>query len=593
MSATKPQRWLRRWLVGAVITLITVMTTVTLPQADAQGLAQEVVNPGREAAKTTSTNAGSYEVAPVRILGIPAIVVASPQIHNSNEVVKARRRADLIEGNLRLLYAPQTLCSRAEQLSEELLESLVLGGPTQQRLCSGDPWVVRGGADQLKIETTPGPAGTVVLRARLPQRPVPLPLLTVTAADGQLHGMEPEQLAEQWRQVLQRRLLHARRTMQPNQRKLRLRITAALELVLLVGTLLSLKLWSHQRRRLGALQDEAFANHQRQNSSPVRLLWMSRLTFLVILLELLAMLGLAVAAMPGGIPLALALMLQPMEILLKTAAVVGCVLTARLLYRLLLRQWRSNPNVPWEQLARRRQRYSNLLQAGQRLLNLGGFLVLLGLVISGIPGIGSTPLSTWLAGGAVLGALALVFQSLLRDFVAGIVTLLEDHYAVNDWVEVEGLEGNVEDVGVLVTVLRCLDQRVVVIPNSRCERLINHTRIRSGVEMLVHLPPANPQLERALAVVREEAAAFAADPQWQDVLLEAPNVRGVKRVTPVAVELSILLTTHAGDQWAAERALLARIVERFEHEGLSLAQLSTLLPGDQWATSAQPIQAQK
>jgi small conductance mechanosensitive channel len=322
-------------------------------------------------------------------------------------------------------------------------------------------------------------------------------------------------------------------------------------------------------------------------------LWMSRLTFLVILLELLAMLGLAVAAMPGGIPLALALMLQPMEILLKTAAVVGCVLTARLLYRLLLRQWRSNPNVPWEQLARRRQRYSNLLQAGQRLLNLGGFLVLLGLVISGIPGIGSTPLSTWLAGGAVLGALALVFQSLLRDFVAGIVTLLEDHYAVNDWVEVEGLEGNVEDVGVLVTVLRCLDQRVVVIPNSRCERLINHTRIRSGVEMLVPLPPANPQLERALAVVREEAAAFAADPQWQDVLLEAPNVRGVKRVTPVAVELSILLTTHAGDQWAAERALLARIVERFEHEGLSLAQLSTLLPGDQWATSAQPIQAQK
>ena len=94
-------------------------------------------------------------------------------------------------------------------------------------------------------------------------------------------------------------------------------------------------------------------------------------------------------------------------------------------------------------------------------------------------------------------------------------------------------------------------------------------------------------------MVREEAAAFAADPQWQDVLLEAPNVRGVKRVTPVAVELSILLTTHAGDQWAAERALLARIVERFEHEGLSLAQLSTLLPGDQWATSAQPIQAQK
>ena len=565
--------------------LITVISTVTWPQAEAQGLAAETLNPGREAAKTTSTNAGSYEVAPVRILGIPAIVVASPQIHNSNAVVEARRRADLIEGNLRLLYAPQTLCSQAEQLSEELLESLVLGGPSHQRLCSGDPWVVRGGADQLTIETEQGPSGTVVLRARLPQRPVPLPLLTVTAADGQLHGLEPTQLAEQWRQVLQRRLLHARRTMQPNQLKLRLRLTAALELVLLAGTLLSLKLWSHQRRQLSALQDEAFANHQQQRSSPVRLLWLSRLTFVLVLLELLAMLGLAVAAMPGRIPLALALMLQPLEILLKSAAVVGCVLTARLLYRLLLRQWRSNPNVPWEQLARRRQRYSNLLQAGQRLLNLGGLLVLVALVISGIPGISSTPLSTWLAGGAVLGALALVFQSLLRDFVAGLVALLEDHYAVDDWVEVDGLAGNVEDVGVLVTVLRCLDQRVVVIPNSRCDRLINHTRIRSGVELLIPLPPANPQLEKALALVREETNGFAADPVWQSVLLAPPAVRGVKRVTPVAVELSVLLTTHAGDQWAAERALLARIVQRFEREGVALAQLTTLLSGPEPATA--------
>jgi small conductance mechanosensitive channel len=377
--------------------------------------------------------------------------------------------------------------------------------------------------------------------------------------------------------------------MQPDQRRLRLRLTAVLELVLLAGTLLSLKLWSHQRRKLSALQDEAFANHEQQPQSAQRLLWLSRLTFLLVLLELLAMLGLAMAAMPGHIPLALALMLQPLEILLKSAGVVGSVLTARLLYRLLLRQWRTNPNVPWEQLARHRQRYSNLLQAGQRLLNLSGLLVLVALVVSGIPGISSTPVSTWLAGGAVLGALALVFQSLLRDFVAGLVALLEDHYAVGDWVEVDGLAGNVEDVGVLVTVLRCLDQRVVVIPNSRCDRLINHTRIRSGVELLIPLPPANPQLEKALALVGEETNSFAADPLWQSVLLAPPAVRGVKRVTPVAVELSVLLTTHAGDQWAAERALLARIVQRFEREGIALAQLSTLLPGPEASTAPPAI----
>lgn len=64
------------------------------------------------------TSLGSYEVAPVRILGVPAIVVASPLVHASGEVVAAMQRAELIEGNLRLLYAPQSLCNQAEQLSE-------------------------------------------------------------------------------------------------------------------------------------------------------------------------------------------------------------------------------------------------------------------------------------------------------------------------------------------------------------------------------------------------------------------------------------------------------------------------------------------
>jgi small conductance mechanosensitive channel len=156
--------------------------------------------------------------------------------------------------------------------------------------------------------------------------------------------------------------------------------------------------------------------------------------------------------------------------------------------------------------------------------------------------------------------LAFVFQGLLRDFFAGLVVLLED-------------------VGVLVTSLRCLDQRVVVIPNSRCDRLVNHTRIRSGVEVLIPLPPANPQLNKPMELVNQEVQAFAADPEWQALLLAQPDVRGVKRVTPIAVELTVVLINHVGDQWAAERALLGRIVQRLEREGVPLAQVQAMTAG--------------
>ncbi|CAK6689595.1 hypothetical protein OGCDGJMD_00662 [Cyanobium usitatum str. Tous] len=558
-----------RSLLAVAALLTTVLFSTPL-------LANEVSTAPNCIGEVSSQHTGSFEVAPVRILGVPALVVASPELPSSGSVVSAQRRAEVIEGNLNLLYANQSLCTQAEQLSETILERLVLGGPREQQLCSGDPWAVHGSADQLVVERVTGPAGSVLLQARLPGRAVPLPLLTVTAADGQLHGLTPKQLANQWQSLLQRRLRHARRTMQPDQLGLRIRVTVAVELLLLLTTALTLQLWNRLRRQLSERRTPQPQRDPRAQQFTAWLLAASRISFVLVLLQGLAMVGFAVAAIPGRIPLALGLLLQPLDILTKAAAVAAVVLALRLLLRLLLRQWRSSPNVPAELQARRQQRYLNLLQAGQRLLSMGGVVVLLALVISGIPGLATTPVASWLAGGAVLGALALVFQGLLRDFAAGVVVLIEDHYAVGDWVQVDALEGTVEDVGILTTALRAVDQRVVVIPNSRCEQVVNHTRIRSGVELMVPLPPRSPQLERVLSVLAEECVLFAAKPEWKDLLLEPPLIRGVRRITPLAVELSVLLITRTGAQWAAELALLTQIVARMEREALPLAQAEAM-----------------
>jgi hypothetical protein len=133
-------------------------------------LANEVSTAPNSVSDVSSQHTGSFEVAPVRILGVPALVVASPELPGSGSVVSAQRRAEVIEGNLNLLYANQSLCTQAEQLSETILERLVLGGPREQQLCSGDPWAVHGSADQLVVERVAGPAGSVLLQARLPGR---------------------------------------------------------------------------------------------------------------------------------------------------------------------------------------------------------------------------------------------------------------------------------------------------------------------------------------------------------------------------------------------------------------------------------------
>jgi small-conductance mechanosensitive channel len=61
------------------------------------------------------------------------------------------------------------------------------------------------------------------------------------------------------------------------------------------------------------------------------------------------------------------------------------------------------------------------------------------------------------------------------------------------------------------------------------------------------------------------------------LLLAAPWVRGVKQVSPQAIDLSVVLTTHAGRQWEVQRALLQRLVVALQAEGIALASGGALI----------------
>ena len=86
-------------------------------------------------------------------------------------------------------------------------------------------------------------------------------------------------------------------------------------------------------------------------------------------------------------------------------------------------------------------------------------------------GINITPL---LAGAGVAGlAIGFGAQSLIKDFVSGLFTLLEDQYNKGDVVKVAGIAGLVEEVNLRRTVLRDLDGIVHIIPNGQIATVSN------------------------------------------------------------------------------------------------------------------------
>ena len=184
---------------------------------------------------------------------------------------------------------------------------------------------------------------------------------------------------------------------------------------------------------------------------------------------------------------------------------------------------------------------------------------------------GTASISILVAGGALLGALAFVFQGLLRDFVAGMLVLIEDRYAIGDWIEIDGVEGEVVDVGLFSTQIRCLDQRVDTLDNSTIRQLRNHTKLRSGSLVTFVVSHRQSSIDQAITLIRDEIDLFVNDSDWNHRLLGEPVLRGVRRVTPLGTHLEVLLITKAGGQWVSEREFQLRVLRRFEAEGVVLA----------------------
>jgi small conductance mechanosensitive channel len=570
-------------LLGVLLTglvsqapLVAAPTTMAAPQASAP----------RPQAADEVRDSGSFHRAKVRILGIPVITVASPVVAAAGGP-DARQRARVIEGNLELLYRAQEVCTEAEGLAEFILDQLYLR--SGQRVCDSNQLGLLGNPTALQVEVAAGSGGPPVLQARVPGRELPLPLLSVTAEDARLNGTTPEQLAQRWQPLLQQRLRFARHLLVPGVLGRRFRTMALLELAL--GGLLftGLFLWRLVKRRLGQLElrQAQLLAASRTGSPPTSapgsapapgsavlipaLHLLSRALLAAVLLLLPLMVGVAVLAVPGQIPLAINLMLQPFSVLAKLLFGWLLALLLQAVLAALLSQWNSNPSLAPERRARRNQRYRSLKRVVTRLVNLACISLVTLWVVVAIPGVRDLSSNTLLASGAVLGALALVFQDLLRDFVAGLVLLLEDRYAIGDEITIDGLSGEVIDVDLLSTQLRSADQRVVVIPNNECKRVVNTTKLRSGQELRLTLAHAGADPRRSLSVLGQAAAAFAADPAWSADLLEPPHLLGLRQVGPQGLEVALVVVTKAGRQGLVERELLLRLVEALQQAGIPLA----------------------
>jgi small conductance mechanosensitive channel len=219
---------------------------------------------------------------------------------------------------------------------------------------------------------------------------------------------------------------------------------------------------------------------------------------------------------------------------------------------------------------------AELSKRRRTLSTLGGGLARIGiLILAGIAvlAIFQVDLGPVIAALGLLGlGIGLGLQNLVRDVVAGAFILVENQYATGDFVDISGVAGTVEELGLRRTVLRDVDGTVHSVPNGAITVASNHTR--AWARIIVDVPIKDPaDLARAQELAIAAANAFATEPDWKERILEAPSVTGALSMTGGGVMLQAQAMVVAAERRAAAAELRQRIVTTFAAEHVVLGDL--------------------
>ncbi|HEV2540976.1 MAG TPA: mechanosensitive ion channel domain-containing protein [Frateuria sp.] len=201
-------------------------------------------------------------------------------------------------------------------------------------------------------------------------------------------------------------------------------------------------------------------------------------------------------------------------------------------------------------------------------------LVVSALITAGVP---SAPLVAALGASGL--ALGLALQGSLSNLAWGVLLIVFRPFRAGDFIHAGGVDGTVETVNLMYTLLVLQDNREAIVPNAKigADAIINANR--RGTRRLELNIPIGMQDDIGKAM-EEIQKLFAADPR---ILKEPPPTVVTGHVGEGTVKLIARAWTRCEDLWGAQTDLLRAIKETFARENIRIAvpqQQMTMVQAD-------------
>lgn len=211
----------------------------------------------------------------------------------------------------------------------------------------------------------------------------------------------------------------------------------------------------------------------------------------------------------------------------------------------------TNDEVQLQKLAR----YKTIYSVSRNVLRIAVWTPAV-LLIAIELGINIIPLLTTV--GILSVGLSFGIQSLVKDFVTGFFMLLENSFAVEDLVSINGQQGRIESLTIRVVRLRATDGSLYTFPYGNIETLCNQNRDFSAAVMLFQVG-ISADLTMVFDILEKISKDLGKDPIAKTLVVGPITIDGVNSINDHALEIRATLRTKPGEyhkvRWAFNRLL--------------------------------------
>jgi small conductance mechanosensitive channel len=202
----------------------------------------------------------------------------------------------------------------------------------------------------------------------------------------------------------------------------------------------------------------------------------------------------------------------------------------------------------------------------QFLGNIINIVLLVVVTIAALDHLGVPTTSMLAVFGAAGLAVGLALRDSLSNFAAGVMLIVLRPFKVGDFVEVGGLSGTAEEIGIFSTVLRTADNRRVIMPNGQIanDAITNYNALPTRRIDLTFGVAYGDDLRHAKDIIQRE---LSEDPR---ILTEPEATITLGELGDSSVIINVRPWVNTEDYWAVRAALLENVKLAFDAAGVTI-----------------------